>query len=309
MNNLCSEAIMKNWIIILGLLSTSLSLKSQDIKDLDKISLDFNWDSKWSMRYDYQILSPRDSTLIGKLNKVSESFWQQEIYDVEGNWLDTYRFLKNEDGLVSISKGESIIDDRYYANGNLQKRLVAKDGKPCLEWYLSYNANNSLERFSIKDSTVYKEIVILYDTLARVEKLKNFINGTLISEEHYVYNSNHSLIQRYSLTAELDSIHKTDFLIKNDLEIERLNYNFVAGKWALLESKSFNYRPNNGLSSIVTLQYSAQGNCIFSQTDSFDSKGLLVSSEKIDLISGDWQLIKSYYQSAEQGGIVLGVGR
>ncbi len=200
---------MKKWTIVLSLLSLGLSLKSQEIKDLQDLDLGFSWDSKWAMRYDYQILSPRDSSLIGKLSKVSESFWQKEVYDVEGNWIDTYRFLKSEDGIVSISKGEAIIDDRYYVNDKLQKRLLAKNGKLSLEWHFSYDSNNKLQRFSEKDSLFYVETIFLYDSFARVEKVKKYTNGNLSSEEHYVYNQDGLLAERYLLNSEHDSISKT----------------------------------------------------------------------------------------------------
>lgn len=308
-NNLCSETIMKKWTIVLSLLSISLSIKSQEIKDLDKLDLEFSWDSKWAMRYDYQILSPRDSSLIGKLSKVSESFWQKEVYDVEGNWMDTYRFLKSEDGIVSISKGEAIIDDRYYLNENLQKRLLAKNGKLSLEWHFSYDSDNKLQRFSEKDSLFYVETIFLYDSLSRVEKAKKYTNGNLSSEEHYRYNQDGLLTALYSLNSEFDSIGKTVNLFQDEEIKERLSYKFTKDAWVLVESMAYEYSEHKELQSTTLLLFSEQGNCVFSQTNSYDSKQLLVSSEKIDLISGDWKLVRTYYQSADQGGIVLGEGR
>jgi antitoxin component YwqK of YwqJK toxin-antitoxin module len=307
--NLCTEAIMKKWPIMLSLLSLGLSLKSQDIKDLEELNLDFSWDSKWAMRYDYQILSPRDSTLIGKLSKVSESFWQKEVYDVEGNWIDTYRFLKSEDGIVSISKGESIIDDRYYLNNHLQKRLLAKNGKLSLEWHFSYDSNNKLQRFSEKDSLLFVETIFIYDSLGRVEKAKKFSNGNLTSEEHYVYNQDGLLAQRYSLNSELDSISKTVNLFQEEETKESLSYKFAKDTWVLAESIAYEYSEQKELVSTTLLLYSEQGNCVHSQTNNYDSKQLIVSTEKMDLISGDWQLVRTYYKSADQGGIVLGEGR
>lgn len=300
---------MKKWTIVLSLLSLGLSLKSQEIKDLQDLDLGFSWDSKWAMRYDYQILSPRDSSLIGKLSKVSESFWQKEVYDVEGNWIDTYRFLKSEDGIVSISKGETIIDDRYYVNDKLQKRLLAKNGKLSLEWHFSYDSNNKLQRFSEKDSLFYVETIFLYDSFARVEKVKKYTNGNLSSEEHYVYNQDGLLAERYSLNSELDSISKTvNFFQENEVK-ERLSYKLAKDTWVLVESIAYEYSEQKELGSTTLLLYSEQGNCIFSQTNKYNSKQLIASTEKMDLISGDWQLVRTYYKSAEQGGIVLGEGR
>ena len=308
-SNPCTEVIMKKWTIVLSLLSLGLSLKSQYINDLQELNLDFSWDSKWAMRYDYQILSPGDSILIGKLSKVSESFWQKEVYDVEGNWIDTDRFLKSEDGTVSIRRGESIIDDRYYLNNHLQKRLLAKNGKLLLEWHFNYDSNNKLRRFSEKDSLLFVETIFIYDSLARVEKAKKYSNGNLTSEEHYVYNQDGLLAERYSLNSELDSISKTVTLFQEEETKQSLSYKFVKDTRVLAESIAYQYSVQKELVSTTLLLYSDQGNCVSSQTNNYDSKQLLVSAEKMDLISGDWQLVRTYYQSADRGGIVLGERR
>jgi hypothetical protein len=73
------------------LIGISFSLKSQTISEIDELSLPFTWDVRWDSRLDYLIQSPNDSILISKLSKVSDNFWQKELYDLEGNWLDSYK--------------------------------------------------------------------------------------------------------------------------------------------------------------------------------------------------------------------------
>jgi len=265
---------MKNWIIIVCLIGTSVTLKSQEVRELNALALDFSWDSNWSVRYDYQVISPRDSSIVGKLTKVSASFWQKEIYDVEGNWLDTYRFIKNKEGKVSISKGGSIMDDRYYKNDLLQKRLLAKNGRLNLEWYLDYNTEGKLQRFSSKDSLNLKEKVFLYDSQVKVSRVKNFINGNLEKEDHYVYDKQGDLIQLYSLNANQDSIAKTDFIIESGQIQKKISFQFVDSHWALISKESCQFLPADKLKSKTLLNYSPQGNCINSHTANFNANGL-----------------------------------
>ena len=297
---------MKKLIFFLSFYILSFSLSSQHINDLEDLNLDFSWSSDWSYRYDYQIISPHDSSLLGKLTKVSENFWQKEIYDLQGNWLDTYRYVKEDNGHVFIAMGESIIDDRYYQNTNLQKRVIAKNGKAIEAWSISYNEESQIQRYSIEDSLSVVEKVFFYDTLNRLERIKVFKDGEFVEQEQYTYTKSGALEKQLTLTSSLDSLFKVEYVFDGERIMSSRSLRYQDEDWILKASESYQYSSSQTLLSINFLTYSTQGNCIFSSTESYNSLGLVESREQIDLISGDWQLIKSFYQSSEQGIIVLG---
>jgi hypothetical protein len=299
--------MIKKVIIFCFLIGISFSLKSQTISELDELSLPFTWDVRWSSRFDYLIQSPNDSILISKLSKVSDNFWQKELYDLGGNWLDSYRYFKDESGLVKVNKGESFLDDRYYFSDKLTKRVLAQDGGPIAEWILKYE-DNRINRFSLRDTTNFEERVYLYDDNNLPLKTIIYVNGDYHAEELYEYDNEKKLKTLYRLGTLKDTLAKTCFNWRSDQLIKKLDYKTnEAAALVLVESTDHNYRSlSNKRESSNTLYYSSKGICVMSRTKKFDNEGSLVSSEDINLINGDWSLVRSFYFTSDDGAIVMG---
>jgi hypothetical protein len=299
--------MIKKVIIFCFLIGISFGLKSQTISELDELSLPFTWDVRWSSRFDYLIQSPNDSILISKLSKVSDNFWQKELYDLGGNWLDSYRYFKDESGLVKVNKGESFLDDRYYFSDKLTKRVLAQDGGPIAEWILKYE-DNRINRFSLRDTTNFEERVYLYDDNNLPLKTIIYVNGDYHAEELYEYDNEKKLKTLYRLGTLKDTVAKTCFNWRSDQLIKKLDYKTnEAAALVLVESTDHNYRSlSNKRESSNTLYYSSKGICVMSRTKKFDNEGSLVSSEDINLINGDWSLVRSFYFTSDDGAIVMG---
>jgi hypothetical protein len=299
--------MIKKVIIFCFLIGISFGLKSQTISELDELSLPFTWDVRWSSRFDYLIQSPNDSVLISKLSKVSDNFWQKELYDLGGNWLDSYRYFKDESGLVKVNKGESFLDDRYYFSDKLTKRVLAQDGGPIAEWILKYE-DNRINRFSLRDTTNFEERVYLYDDNNLPLKTIIYVNGDYHAEELYEYDNEKKLKTLYRLGTLKDTVAKTCFNWRSDQLIKKLDYKTnEAAALVLVESTDHNYRSlSNKRESSNTLYYSSKGICVMSRTKKFDNEGSLVSSEDINLINGDWSLVRSFYFTSDDGAIVMG---
>jgi hypothetical protein len=294
-------------IIFCFLIGISFSLKSQTISELDELSLPFTWDVRWDSRFDYLIQSPNDSILISKLSKVSDNFWQKELYDLEGNWLDSYRYFKDESGLVKVNKGESFLDDRYYFSDKLTKRVLAQDGHPIAEWILKYE-DNRINRFSLRDTTNFEERVYLYDDNNLPLKTIIYVNGDYHAEELYEYDNENKLKTLYRLGTLKDTVAKTCFNRRNEQLIKKLDYKKnEAAALVLVESTDYNYRSlSKKRESSNTLYYSSKGICVMSRTKKFDNEGSLVSAEDINLINGDWSMVRSFYFTIDDGAIVMG---
>ncbi|MGK0407016.1 MAG: hypothetical protein ACJAZH_000835 [Roseivirga sp.] len=289
------------------LIGISFSLKSQTISEIDELSLPFTWDVRWDSRLDYLIQSPNDSILISKLSKVSDNFWQKELYDLEGNWLDSYRYFKDESGLVKVNKGESFLDDRYYFSDKLTKRVLAQDGRPIAEWILKYE-DNRINRFSLRDTTKFEERVYLYDDNNLPLKTIIYVNGDYHAEELYEYDNEKKLKTLYRLGTLKDTVAKTSFERRSEQLIKKLDYKKnEAAALVLVESTDYNYRSlSNKRESSNTLYYSSKGICVMSRTKKFDNEGSLVSAEDINLINGDWSMVRSFYFTIDDGAIVMG---
>ena len=294
-------------IIFCFLIGICFSLKSQTISELDELTLPFTWGVRWSSRFDYLIQSPNDSILISKLSKVSDNFWQKELYDLEGNWLDSYRYFKDESGLVKVNKGESFLDDRYYFSDKLTKRVLAQDGHPIAEWILKYE-DNRINRFSLRDTTNFEERVYLYADNNLPLKTIIYVNGDYHAEELYEYDNEKKLKTLFRLGALKDTVAKTCFNWRGEQLIKKLDYKTnEAAFLVLVESTDHNYRPlSNKRESSNTLYYSSKGICVMSRTKKFDNEGSLMSSEDINLINGDWSLVRSFYFTVDDGAIVMG---
>jgi hypothetical protein len=299
--------MIKKVITFCFLIGISLGLKSQTITELKQLELPFTWDVRWNARFDYLIQSPSDSTLISKLSQVSDNFWQKELYDLEGNWLDSYRYFKDESGLVQVNKGESFLDDRHYLNQYLVKRVLAQDGHPIEEWNFKY-ANDRVNRFTLRDSLNFEERVYFYGDNQLPTKTIIYVNGDYHAEEFYEYDNQRKLKVLYRLGRLKDTVAKTCFTYDREHLIKKLDYKSNdEAILVLTESTAHNYQSSsNKLESVSTLFYSLRGNCEMTRMELYNKNGSIISSEDLNLINGDWSLIRSYYFATDDSGIVMG---
>lgn len=299
---------MKNLIFIFFITLSAFAMSAQSILDNQDLSLPFSWESKWDQRFDFQILSPNDSVLISSLTKVADNFWQQEQYDLEGNWLDTYRYFTEESGLVRVYLGENSIDERDYQNNLLSERRIAEDGK-LQQVVLVDRREGRIERVTLKDSLRHTEQIYVYDSINNelLLKIKEFEKSDLKSVSHYTYTTN-KLTEILLMDQTAKPIERTLFEYNEEgLLLASRKSSFQDSIWQLNSFISFNYFDGaDQVKSTSLLIYSKQGNCIESITYKYNHRGDQIEFESIDLINGNWQLQRTYYQNSEAGGIVLG---
>jgi antitoxin component YwqK of YwqJK toxin-antitoxin module len=209
--------------------------------------------------------------------------------------------------VIKVNKGESFLDDRYYFSDKLTKRVLAQDGRPIAEWILKYE-DNRINRFSLRDTTKFEERVYLYDDNNLPLKTIIYVNGDYHAEELYEYDNEKKLKTLYRLGTLKDTVAKTSFERRSEQLIKKLDYKKnEAAALVLVESTDYNYRSlSNKRESSNTLYYSSKGICVMSRTKKFDNEGSLVSAEDINLINGDWSMVRSFYFTIDDGAIVMG---